>query len=127
MRTTILAALAAPALLSLSFGATAEVEVRTAADLVNICSVADDDPRVEGARGFCYGFLSGTAQYHQALNAGKKGRPLFCLPEQKVTRAEGTQMFLAWAKANPQHMGERPVDALARFAVATWPCKPAKK
>lgn len=127
MRTKILAAMAAPALLSLSFGAAAEVEVRTAADLVKICSVTDDDPRVDGARGFCYGFLSGAAHYHHALNAGRKGRPLFCLPEKGVTRAEGATLFVAWAKANPQHMGEAPVDALARFAVTTWPCKKAGK
>jgi hypothetical protein len=129
MRTTIQAATAAAALLSLLFSAAsaAEVEVRTAADLVKICSIADDDPRADGARGFCYGFLSGTAQYHHALNAGKKGKPLFCLPEHKVTRAEGATLFVAWAKANPQHMGEAPVDALARFAVATWPCKRTKK
>ena len=129
MRSKFVAAMAATALLSMQFDAVsaAEVEVRTAADLVNICSVADDDPRVEGARGFCYGFLSGAAQYHQAVKAGKKGKPLFCLPEQKVTRAEGASLFVAWAKANPQHMGEAPVDALTRFAVATWPCKQAKK
>ena len=127
MRTTI-SAVTAAALLSLqcSAAAAAEVEVRTADDLVKICSIADDDPRVDGARGFCYGFLSGAAQYHQAVNAGKKGKPLFCL-EQKVTRADGAKLFVAWAKANPQHMGETPVDALARFAVATWPCKTAKK
>ena len=128
MRTTI-SAVTAAALLSLqcSAAAAAEVEVRTADDLVKICSIADDDPRVDGARGFCYGFLSGAAHYHHAVNSGRKGKSLFCLPQQKVTRAEGAALFVAWAQANPQHMGEAPVDALARFAVATWPCKPAKK
>lgn len=129
MHKRLLVALAGAAVLPLQFATAtaAEVEVRTATDLVNICSIADDDPRIEGARGFCYGFLSGAAQYHQAANAGKKGKPLFCLPEQKVTRAEGARLFVAWAKSNPQHMGEAPVDALTRFAVATWPCKQAKR
>ena len=129
MRTKILAAAAAATLLSLQLSpaSAAEGDVLTAAELVKICSVPDDDPRADGARGFCYGFLSGAAQYHHAVNSGRKGKPLFCLPQQKVTRAEGATLFVAWAQANPQHMGEAPVDALARFAVATWPCKPAKK
>ena len=74
MHKRFIVALAAAAVLPLQFATAtaAEVEVRTASDLVNICSIADDDARVEGARGFCYGFLSGAAQYHQSVNAGKK-------------------------------------------------------
>lgn len=129
MRKTVYAALAATALLPLQFGAAtaAEVEVRTAGDLVNICAIADDDPMVEGARGFCYGFLSGAANYHRSVNAGKKGKPLFCPPEPRISRAEAAKLFVAWGRANPQHMAEAPVDGLMRFATATWPCKQAKR
>jgi hypothetical protein len=115
------------AVLPLSIQAANEVEVRTAGDLLNICAVADDDPNVEGARAFCYGFLSGTASYHASISAGKKAKPLYCLPEAGVTRAEGARLFVAWGRANPQHLGEGPVDGLTRFAAATWPCKPAKR
>jgi hypothetical protein len=115
------------ALLPLQGQAANEVEMRTAQDLVNVCAVADDDPNVEGARAFCYGFLSGTAGYHASINAGKKAKPVYCLPEAGVTRAEGARLFVAWARANPKHLGEAPVDALMRFAAATWPCKPAKR
>lgn len=130
MRKTIIAALAAAAVLPFQLQATATaatLELKTAQDLVDLCAVADNDPNVDGARGFCYGFMSGAGHYHRAVNSGKKSNPLFCLPEPKPTRAEGAKLFVAWARANPQHMGEEPVDALMRFAATTWPCKPAKR
>ena len=127
MRKAGLAALAMAALLPLQGQAVNEVEMRTAQDLVNVCAVADDDPNVEGARAFCYGFLSGTASYHASVNAGKKGKPVYCLPQAGVTRAEGARLFVAWGRANPQYLGEAPVDALMRFAATTWPCKAAKR
>ena len=127
MRKAGLAALAMAALLPMQVQAANEVEMRTAQDLVNVCAVADDDPNVEGARAFCYGFLSGTASYHASVNAGKKAKPLYCLPEAGVSRAEGARLFVAWGRANPKYLGEAPVDALMRFAAATWPCKTAKR
>jgi hypothetical protein len=122
-----LVALALAALLPLRGQAANEVEVRTTGDLLDICAVADDDPNVEGARGFCYGFLSGTASYHWSINAGKEAKPLFCLPDGGVSRADGARLFVAWGRANPKYLREAPVDGLMRFAVATWPCKPAKR
>jgi hypothetical protein len=127
MRKAGLAALAMAALLPMQVQAANEVEMRTAQDLVNVCAVPDDDPNVEGARAFCYGFLSGTASYHASINAGKKAKPLYCLPEGGVSRAEGARLFVAWARANSKHLGEAPVDGLMRFAAATWPCKTAKR
>ena len=129
MRKSVYAAVVATALLPLPFAAAtaAEVEVRSAGDLVNICAIADDDPMVDGARGFCYGFLSGAANYHHSLNAGKKGKPLFCPPEPRVSRAQAAKLFVAWGRANPQYMVEAPVDGLMRFATETWPCKPVTR
>ena len=132
MRKVVIAALAAATLVPLQPQAAATVEdfdLRTAQDLVDLCAVPDNDPMVEAARGFCYGFLSGAGNYHRALNAGKNAHPLFCLPKAKprVSRAEAAAMFVDWGRAHPQYLGEAPVDALVRFAVATWPCKQAKR
>ena len=130
MRNVVFAALTAAALLPLPSSAATTVEdfdLRTAEDLVDLCAVPDNDPMVEAARGFCYGFLSGAGSYHRAVNAGKNAHPLFCLPEQKLSRAEGATLFVDWARAHPQSLGETPVDALVRFAVATWPCTQAKR
>lgn len=129
MRIVVIAALAA-ALLPLPSRAAHSVEdfdLRTAADLVELCDVPDNDPMFEAARGFCYGFLSGAANYHHSVNAGKKSTPLFCPPEPKVSRAEAARLFVSWGRAQPQYLSEPPVDALIRFAVATWPCKQAAR
>lgn len=131
MRKVVIAAIAAAALLPLQSRAASTVEdfdLSTAEDLVGLCAVPDGDPMMEAARGFCYGFLSGAGNYHRALNAGKKAKPLFCLPEKgTITRAEAAKMYVAWATANPQHLKEAPIDNVIRFAVATWPCKQAKR
>ena len=126
MRRVVIAALAAAALLPLQSRAVPNVEdfdLRTAADLVDLCAVPDGDQMVEAARGFCYGFLSGINHYHAAVNVGKKARPLYCLSEPKPTRADAARMYVAWSQANPQYMKEAAVDSVIRFAVTTWPCK----
>ena len=82
MRKTKLVGLLTMALLPLqSYGeaSAASFDLRTARDLVDLCAVYADDPMVDAAHGFCYGFLSGAGGYHQAINAGKDSRPLFCL------------------------------------------------
>ena len=126
MRKLIIAALAATALLPLQTQAIPSIdsfELRSAQDLVDLCAVPDNDPMVEAAHGFCYGFLSGAGSYHRALNAGKDAHPLYCLPKTVESRAEVARLFVDWSRANPQYMGEPAIDTLIRFAVQTWPCK----
>lgn len=130
MRKLLITALAAAALLPLQSRAVPNVEdfdLRAAEDLVDLCAVPDSDQMVEAARGFCYGFLSGVNHYHSAVSAGKSARPLYCLPDPKPTRADAARMYVAWSRANTQYLKEAPVDNVVRFAVATWPCKPAKR
>ena len=129
MRKLIVAALAAAAVLPLSLQAgvtLSTLDLKTAQDLVDLCTVADNDPNVEGARGFCYGFMSGAGHYHRAITSGKKAKPLFCLPDPRPSRAEAAKLFVDWTRANPKYLGDQPVDALIRFAAATWPCTKAK-
>ena len=132
MRKFLFAALAAAAVLPLQARAAGhsveDFDLRTAESLMDLCAVPDNDPMVEAAHGFCYGFLSGVNHYHRVLNVGKKARPLYCFPEKTMlTRADAARMYVAWGRDNPQHMQEAPVDNLIRFAVATWPCKSAKR
>ena len=98
-------------------------DLRTARDLVDLCAVYADDPMVDAAHGFCYGFLSGAGGYHRAINAGKDSRPLFCLPAETPSRVEAANQYVAWSRAHPQHLDEAPIDNVIRFAVATWPCR----
>jgi hypothetical protein len=48
---------------------------------------------------------------------------MVCLPEPVPSRDKATAMFVEWANAHPQYMGEKPVETMFRFLEATWPCK----
>lgn len=119
---------AAPLLASVTHAAAPEesFNLQSAADLLKLCAVSDDDPMVEAARGFCYGFLSGVGSYHRAINPPGSARPLFCLPKEKVSRVKAAGLYVSWGRAHPQYLGEAPVDSLIRFAMATWPCAQTK-
>ena len=99
----------------------ANFNVGTTADLVELCSTDPGDPLYAEATQFCYGYLAGTSHFHQAMVHNNRVRAIAC-PQEQVTRRDVVAVFLDWAKANPQHMGELPVESVMRAAVATWPC-----
>lgn len=96
--------------------------VETTQDLIDLCTVADDDPLRLAAIGFCHGYLVGAYQYQQALTDGPKAKPWVCPPSPPPSRVEAVKMFVAWCQANPRYMGDAPVETLGRFLFATWPC-----
>jgi hypothetical protein len=96
----------------------------TTQDLVTLCTVADDDPLRLAAIGFCHGYIVGVWHFHEQLARGKKHQRIACLPDPPPSRSEAIAMFVEWAKANPQYMGEPPVETLFRFAAAEFPCPP---
>ena len=98
--------------------------VRSTADLVEICSTPANDSLYAAAIGFCHGYAIGAYQYYQATVAGPEAKPFACLPATPPpTRTEGLQMFVAWARENPQHMGEPAVETFFRWLVSKWPCR----
>ncbi len=120
--TLVLAALLAlPALA----GAVTEkdFEVKTTQNLIDLCTAAPKDPLYNQALNFCHGYLVGAYQYYAAAAAGPEGVTLVCFPENPPTRNEAIAMFVEWAKAHPQYMGEKPVETEFRFLMETWPCK----
>jgi len=96
----------------------------TTEDLINLCTAAPNDPLYKQAISYCHGFLLGAYAYYQAESDGPKGIKLVCIPDPKPTRNEGVQMFVEWAKAHPEYMKEKPVEAEFRFLIEKWPCKP---
>jgi Rap1a immunity proteins len=97
--------------------------LRNTQDFVELCTVKDGDPLRDAAIGFCHGYGLGAFHYYQAQHSGPDSKPFICLPNPSPTRTEGLQMFLAWARDNPQHMNEPAVESIFRFLKATWPCK----
>jgi hypothetical protein len=103
--------------------APAGAERGSVAHLAALCDAAPENPRRGEATGLCYGFFIGVGQYHGAMHApGSTLPPLFCLPEPPPDLRAVAEGFVAWARANPQHAGERAVDGLFRWARAAYPC-----
>jgi hypothetical protein len=71
---------------------------------------------------YCRGFLVGAGQYHEASTARGGLAPMFCLGEAMPTVEQAQAAFVAWARANPQHAGDRAIDGVMRWATIAYPC-----
>ena len=96
--------------------------IRTTQDLITLCTARESEPLYQAAIGFGHGYAAGAYQYYQATTTGAEQAAFVCLPE-PPPRAEAIQMFVAWAKAHPQYLNERPVDSLFRFLGTTFACR----
>lgn len=88
-------------------------------DLIDLCTVDENNPTSEAAINFCIGFAVGT--YRMLVDFTKQD-PVVCLPKNPPSRTKAVQMFVAWAKQHPQYYKDAPEDMLARFIVQQWPC-----
>lgn len=101
-----------------------EFEVQNTEDLINLCSVAPDDPLYHQAINFCHGFMVGAYRYYEAAGSGPGGLKLVCMPDPRPSRNDTFAMFVEWAKAHPQYWKEKAVETEFRFLMEKWPCKP---
>ncbi|HEV7267965.1 MAG TPA: Rap1a/Tai family immunity protein [Falsiroseomonas sp.] len=85
--------------------------------LTELCASSDAT-----AVAYCRGFLVGAGQYHAASTARGGLQPMFCLGEGMLTVEQAQVAFVAWARANPQHAGDRAIDGVMRWAAAAYPC-----
>ena len=91
----------------------------TGEDLIDLCTVDQEDPISQPAINFCLGFAVGT---YRTLVAFTKEDPVVCLPENPPSRREAIQMFISWAQNNTQYHEDAPEDMVARFILQQWPC-----
>jgi Rap1a immunity proteins len=96
--------------------------IRNTQDFVEICSVPEKDPLHAAALGFCHGYGVGAVHYYLAAHAGPEAKKFVCLPDPPPSRTEGVQMFLAWARENPQYLKEPAVETIFRWLASKWPC-----
>ncbi|MEM7025392.1 MAG: Rap1a/Tai family immunity protein [Pseudomonadota bacterium] len=94
-----------------------DYQLKTSEDLLDICSLPASDPGHWEARGFCIGYFTGGIDLHVAL-----GLPRISCAPGDVTRSDAIQVFIDFAKANPQYLSERPMDTVFRAVQAKWPC-----
>jgi hypothetical protein len=97
--------------------------VRTTRDLVELCSAGPTHPLRDQAVHFCHGFLVGAFQYHISVFPTSGPGALFCLPNPPPSRDAAISTFVAWAKANPQYLDEKPTDTEFRWLAIAYPCR----
>jgi hypothetical protein len=95
--------------------------LRTAGDLVAVCSPAPDDPLMAAAVGFCEGFTVGVYRTLENTQAGFRAK-LFCMPTPGPARSQAIASFVAWVQANPDVASGAPADAILRYLQQTYPC-----
>ena len=99
-----------------------DFNLRTAADLVDICTLDQSHPDNVAARAFCYGFFEGGIQYADAISTSPAFVKLVCSPPE-TTRTEAVDVFVTYVRANSQYASKRPIDTIYRALVDKWPCE----
>lgn len=102
----------------------ADLKLRTAGELVDVCTLESTNPDYVAALAFCYGFFEGTIRYAEAVSGPEAHTNLVCPPE-GATRLQAVEGFVAFMKANAQYTSEGPVDAIYRALMPLWPCPKA--
>lgn len=98
-----------------------DVKLKSASELLDICTVPPANEHHDTALAFCYGFFEGAIRYHQAIAEPQPGKKLVCAPE-GTTRRQAVDVFTNYLQANPQYGNEATVDAIFRALMARWPC-----
>jgi hypothetical protein len=127
MRLKLVAAAAAGLALAWTGSEAAELQdfqVNTVDELATLCGVVPTDELYVDAIQFCYGYITGAVQFHNAMvRAGTIKRPIVC-PPPDATRAEFAQYFSTWArtKATSEQLAEAPLEGATRAAAEKYPC-----
>jgi hypothetical protein len=97
-------------------------QLRTTADLVELCSAQPSESLGTAALNFCHGFGVGVFRVLQEQQMAERSRHLFCMPSPQPTRNEALASLLQWTKANPQQLTTPPQDGIVMFLSQQYPC-----
>lgn len=95
--------------------------LRTAQDLLDLCSVKPGESDYEASLGFCFGYIEGGGHYHDAITSGPEHARLICT-DGDATREQVVAVLVTYLGANPQHLADPPMETLVRAAMVEWPC-----
>jgi len=95
--------------------------VKTAGDLVALCSAEGSDDMTTAAVVFCHGYAVGVYQSLAAEQAGMQTK-LFCVPNPAPSRTEAIAAFVTWAKASPAVLSQGAPDAILGYLMQRFPC-----
>lgn len=100
----------------------ANFDLKSAGDLVALCSATPDNGIGTAALNFCEGYFQGAVTVEMLNMAVFRGPKLFCLPNPPPTRAVTMSEFVSWARAAPDRLAQSPTDGLFGFLKGRYPC-----
>jgi hypothetical protein len=98
-----------------------DFKLRSASDLVDVCTIETSHPDHAIATAFCYGFFEGAARYDEAISGTEWYVDIVCTPAD-ASRSQAVAVFVEHLGANPQYSSDTPIDAVFRALSAQWPC-----
>jgi Rap1a immunity proteins len=103
----------------------ADIKLKSAGNLVDICTVDPTNEAYPATLGFCYGFFEGAIRYHEAIAGATSVKDLVCVPE-GTTRKQAVDVFISYMQEHPEYQAEGSIDAIFRALMARWPCAAPK-
>jgi hypothetical protein len=98
-----------------------DFELRTAQDLLDICTLDQSHASFWAAQAFCFGYFRGGADFQRALTAGPGFQRIACAePGTKIRDA--VAVFIDYARAHPEELTKAPMDVVFHAVAERWPC-----
>jgi hypothetical protein len=101
-----------------------DFQANTTANLISLCAAAESDPLYTAARNFCHGYA--VATYRAIVTqqmASRVKHKMFCLPSTTTpTRDQAIADFVQWASSRPKTLSSSPIDGIAEYLGAQYPC-----
>jgi hypothetical protein len=97
-------------------------QLRSAGDLVTLCSAEPADRMMTAAANFCQGFVVGVYHILDEQQPGLRSK-LFCMTDPRPTRSTAIAAFVEWIKPKQNVQALAPADAILAYLVDAYPCR----
>jgi hypothetical protein len=94
------------------------LNIRTAGDLADACTVSPTSQTSFARLNFCNGFAQGIIQTNTENPSGTK----ICIPNPSPKRSETMKEFAGWVRADASRKDELASVAFLRFMAGRFPC-----
>ena len=94
------------------------LNIRTAGELADACTVTPTTQASFASLNFCNGFAQGVLQTYRQNPSGTK----ICIPSPSPKRSETMKEFASWVRAEPSRKDELASVAFLRFMAGRFPC-----
>jgi hypothetical protein len=96
-------------------------QLRSATDLLTLCTADPTDRLMTAAANFCHGYALGVFQTLDEEQGGMRSK-LFCITEPRPTRTQAIAAFVDWLKPKQDVQSMRPADAILAYLRDAYPC-----